>query len=208
MPDRRDQILDVAESVFAERGYAQARIDDIAERAGLAHGTIYRYFASKQELFGAVLEARLEEMNRRLAALCSETRTAGALVEALVAVHWEFLRAHGRLVEVGLAHLPTLPDSMRARIKELRRTTRELLIRAVAAVLPPHGGISPAVAADALAGAVGSVVMCRFWEAEAGPDREASLRGMQEELKALLVPGLSGSDVATGADRGSQRGGA
>jgi len=50
----RQQLLDAAAAVFVERGYAGATTKEIARRAGVSEGTIYRHFADKRELFGAV----------------------------------------------------------------------------------------------------------------------------------------------------------
>lgn len=54
--EREKQILDAALAVFSERGYGVATIPDIAEKAGLAVGTIYNYYPSKRELFLAVIK--------------------------------------------------------------------------------------------------------------------------------------------------------
>ena len=48
---RRQAILDAALSVFAERGFEAARLDDVAARAGVAKGTLYLYFRDKEALF-------------------------------------------------------------------------------------------------------------------------------------------------------------
>ena len=48
---RPDEILDAALEVFAEKGFAAARMEDIAKRAGVTKGTIYLYFPSKEEVF-------------------------------------------------------------------------------------------------------------------------------------------------------------
>jgi AcrR family transcriptional regulator len=48
---RRQAILDAALSVFAERGFEAARLDDVAGRAGVAKGTLYLYFRDKEALF-------------------------------------------------------------------------------------------------------------------------------------------------------------
>ncbi len=53
---RRDQILDAATRVFAEKGYHHATTKDIARVAGVAEGTIYLYFPSKAELLLALIE--------------------------------------------------------------------------------------------------------------------------------------------------------
>ena len=59
-PDERpQQIIDAALAVFDERGLAGARLDDIAQRAGIAKGTIYIYFPNKEELFREVIRQTL-----------------------------------------------------------------------------------------------------------------------------------------------------
>jgi AcrR family transcriptional regulator len=52
---RQQQILDAAFAEFAAHGYEATRLDDVAERAGIAKGTIYLYFRDKQGLFRAVV---------------------------------------------------------------------------------------------------------------------------------------------------------
>ena len=56
---RPGELLDAALDVFAERGFAGARLEDIAARAGVTKGTVYLYFASKEELFEAVVRQTL-----------------------------------------------------------------------------------------------------------------------------------------------------
>ena len=51
--ERPQEILAAALGVFAEKGFAGARMDDIAQRAGVTKGTIYLYFESKDALFDA-----------------------------------------------------------------------------------------------------------------------------------------------------------
>jgi AcrR family transcriptional regulator len=54
--DRADEIVAAALEVFVEKGFAAARLDDIAARAGVSKGAIYLYFATKQDIFWAVVE--------------------------------------------------------------------------------------------------------------------------------------------------------
>ena len=56
---RPGEIIDAGLAEFAENGFAATRLEDVAKRAGIAKGTIYRYFASKEDLFEAALSARL-----------------------------------------------------------------------------------------------------------------------------------------------------
>src|SRR4051794_29937131 len=52
---RPQEILEAALAVFAEKGFAAARMDDVARRAGVTKGTIYLYFPSKDELFKSLV---------------------------------------------------------------------------------------------------------------------------------------------------------
>ncbi|NUU19214.1 TetR family transcriptional regulator [Cellulomonas humilata] len=60
--DTPRRILDAAADEFAERGLAGARVDRIAERAGANKQRIYAYFTSKDQLFDAVIEDRIEQL--------------------------------------------------------------------------------------------------------------------------------------------------
>ena len=66
-------ILDAALDVFAEKGFADTRLDDVALRAGVAKGTLYLYFESKQALFEALIRsgiaAPIEAMEEKVLAL-------------------------------------------------------------------------------------------------------------------------------------------
>jgi AcrR family transcriptional regulator len=63
--DRREALVEAAYALFAEKGYAQTTMDEVAERAGLSRRTAFRYFATKEELVFPAREARL-------ALLCAE----------------------------------------------------------------------------------------------------------------------------------------
>ena len=54
--DRPDEIIAAAMAIFADKGFAAARLDDIAARAGVSKGALYLYFATKEDIFRAVIE--------------------------------------------------------------------------------------------------------------------------------------------------------
>jgi AcrR family transcriptional regulator len=54
-PQRREAILQAAREVFLERGYSEARLSDIAHRAGIVPSTLYLYFSSKEEMVRAIV---------------------------------------------------------------------------------------------------------------------------------------------------------
>jgi AcrR family transcriptional regulator len=75
--ETRARLLDAAVEVCAERGLRQARVEEIADRAGYSTGAIYSNFAGKDDLLLAVFEERLEPRLRALATPLIEARTAG-----------------------------------------------------------------------------------------------------------------------------------
>lgn len=64
--DKRVRILSAAERVFAKRGFFAARVSEIAKDAGVADGTIYLYFKSKDDLLISLFESRMEQVNTAL----------------------------------------------------------------------------------------------------------------------------------------------
>jgi AcrR family transcriptional regulator len=62
----RARLVDAAKQVFEEDGYLDVRISDIAERAGLSHGSFYHYFESKEEIFREVAAAVDDQLSAPL----------------------------------------------------------------------------------------------------------------------------------------------
>ena len=60
--DKRKVILDAAVQVFAEKGFHHARVSDVAERAGVADGTIYLYFRNKDDLLICIFEDSMDTL--------------------------------------------------------------------------------------------------------------------------------------------------
>ncbi len=80
---RRD-ILVAAASVFARRGYAAATLSDLAEAAGYAPPSLYRYFESKEEIFRSLVELLLEELDATFREPVDRRQPLAARLEALV----------------------------------------------------------------------------------------------------------------------------
>src|SRR4051812_27668050 len=65
--DKRERILLAAERIFARRGFFAAKVSDVAKEAGVADGTIYLYFKSKDDLLISLFERRMQQVNETLA---------------------------------------------------------------------------------------------------------------------------------------------
>jgi TetR/AcrR family fatty acid metabolism transcriptional regulator len=66
--DKRERILVAAERIFARHGFFAAKVADVAKEAGVADGTIYLYFKSKDDLLISLFERRMLEVNTALRA--------------------------------------------------------------------------------------------------------------------------------------------
>lgn len=64
--ERKKNILQAAKIVFAEKGYHDAGVADIIDKAGIARGTFYLYFKSKSEVFSALIENIIQAMVEQL----------------------------------------------------------------------------------------------------------------------------------------------
>jgi AcrR family transcriptional regulator len=70
---RPGEIIEAALAVFAEKGFAAARLDDIAARAGISKGALYLYFETKQDLFRAVVREAVAPNLATVAAFVSKS---------------------------------------------------------------------------------------------------------------------------------------
>jgi AcrR family transcriptional regulator len=87
---RLNDILGAAEKVFAEQGYYHTRMDDIAEAAELAKGTLYYYFKSKDEIFFHILEREVGRVIVEIKQRLPEKATLLQAVEAELSVFLEY----------------------------------------------------------------------------------------------------------------------
>ena len=94
LPEERPrQIIEAALSVFAERGLAAARLEDIARRAGLSKGTIYLYFPNKEELFREVIRHSVVAFIERGEAKLEELPDPMQALDAWMVGYWAWLRS-------------------------------------------------------------------------------------------------------------------
>src|SRR5258706_12398395 len=75
-------ILEAARKIFAKKGYEAATVDDVAEAAGVAKGTLYLYFRSKRELYLAALRHDVLAWNRETASRAQAAPAIEAQVRA------------------------------------------------------------------------------------------------------------------------------
>ncbi len=137
-PDvRRAQILEAAAAVWAEKGYHAARVDDIADRAGLSKGAVYHHFESKLDIFTAVAEKMMTELTMMVNAAVAARISVAETLAFLVRASEQMVSSEGMLH--GFFDLYTVSlheESLRQRM----RAQYEAMIQAVTALL--EGGVA------------------------------------------------------------------
>jgi AcrR family transcriptional regulator len=84
--DKRRQLLDAAVRVFARKGYHASRVGDIAEEAGVAHGLLYHYFKSKDEVLEAVFHENWSLLQMRIASVEETDESAADQLRHIAAI--------------------------------------------------------------------------------------------------------------------------
>ena len=97
---RRESILDVAATVFAQYGYPNTDMDFVAKALHVGKGTIYRYFPSKQELFLAAADRGMRQMHSHIEAACVGITDPLARLSHSIRAYLEFFKVHPQYTEL------------------------------------------------------------------------------------------------------------
>jgi TetR/AcrR family transcriptional regulator, fatty acid metabolism regulator protein len=98
--DKRQRILEAAVKVFARKGYFAARVSEIAKRAGVADGTIYLYFESKEDILVRLFDETMAKHAAEMRPVVDALPTVGERLLALAERHLEVLGANRDLAVV------------------------------------------------------------------------------------------------------------
>jgi AcrR family transcriptional regulator len=167
--------------VFAERGFHGARIQDIADRARIAVGTVYNHFADKDDVLAALLELRSEELVERLKPLRDDPKPFQARLRARVARVLAYVEAHRAFFaiasEQGMFAGTAAPGARAAR-KRLRRVEKfQAVFRALVEEGIESGDLEP-LRGDALVrffgGTIRAFVLSSIVEEETDVDEVAA----------------------------------
>jgi TetR/AcrR family transcriptional regulator, fatty acid metabolism regulator protein len=110
--DKRQQLLEAAIRVFAREGYHTSRVGDIAEEAGVAHGLLYHYFPSKEEVLATIFRENWRQLLERF-----------HQVEASPEPSDEQLRGVAKIL---LRTWRNDPDLVRVMVREVARSPQEI----------------------------------------------------------------------------------
>jgi TetR/AcrR family transcriptional regulator, fatty acid metabolism regulator protein len=116
---KRTLILEAAVRVFARSGYHGARVGDIAAEAGVAHGLLYHYFSSKEEVLETVFRENFGELLERFRAVEAADEPAGDKLEGIAKILLRTWRNDPDLVTVMVREVARSPQ-LQAQVDEVR----------------------------------------------------------------------------------------
>jgi AcrR family transcriptional regulator len=97
---REEQLLEVAEHVFAKHGYQGSSIEDIARAAGVTRPVVYDHFGSKEGIYLACVKRARAELERGITAAAGSTTDPGEQLWGGINAYFEFVERHGKAWDV------------------------------------------------------------------------------------------------------------
>jgi TetR/AcrR family transcriptional regulator, fatty acid metabolism regulator protein len=187
--DKRRQLLDAAVRVFARKGYHASRVGDIAEEAGVAHGLLYHYFKSKDQVLEAVFHENWTVLQARIASV-EETDEPAAdqlrHISAIVLRTWLHLPDVVRVVIREFGRSPELAE----RIGELAQPI-DVIQRVIARGIETgefRKDIDPRVAATVVYGSIDELLTA--WVLDRLPAGEEDVAAAEKTFFEITLNGL------------------
>jgi TetR/AcrR family fatty acid metabolism transcriptional regulator len=188
--DKRERILDAAVRVFARKGFHATRVSEVAKAAGVADGTIYLYFESKEQLLVSLFEHRVERLLEYLERELPAAPSASQRLQRIIELQLGLLEG-----ERDLAEVVTVAFRQSTRLmKEYGAPKFNAYLDAIARVIAEgqesgelRDDVSPQVAARAVFGALDAITMT--WAL--GKAEHGGLLRASGQLVELLLRGLT-----------------
>lgn len=184
---RAEQLLDLAERLFAERGFHAASMDELARRAGVSKPVIYDHFGSKEQLFATCIQRTGEVLADRVAGAVREESDPRARLRAGSIAYFQFLEEQFQAWAV-LFDQEVRDARFAAEASRIRHRQADLMISLMAesaGTAPGHKGRARLEAITlAIAGAYESLSLWWHEHPEVSPEELA------DWLLDLIWPGL------------------
>jgi AcrR family transcriptional regulator len=131
--DHRETILQTAAKLFARKPFHEVLMDDVAEQAGIAKGTLYRHFENKDDLFGALSMQYLEMLGVELGKVEAHIDSPLNRIEVMLVRLVELIREHNDFFQVMQRHESSLWAGHGTEFLARRNVMRDCFIRAIRA---------------------------------------------------------------------------
>ena len=123
---RREQLLEAAAQLFADRGFHAVGIDDIGAAAGISGPGVYRHFPSKAALLEALCDQTMRRMLEGARSIIGTSQDPQATLEQLVSLHVAFAVEEGALIGVWVREARALSDDVRRSLRRRMKTYEQL----------------------------------------------------------------------------------
>lgn len=163
--ERPGEIVAAALEVFAERGFAAARLEEVARRAGVSKGALYLYFETKEDLFRAVVKETIAPNLQQVASLASIEAPFEPTVRAMFAMLSQRVASDRRIsgvVKLVIAESRNLPELARIWHENLISPALGLASRLIEAG-QREGAVRPGDARYFAMGLMGPVLLGALW---------------------------------------------
>ncbi len=97
---KKDLIINAAIQIFAEKGFYNAKVADVARKAGVADGTIYLYFKNKDDILISLFETKMEEILNRFKTIVNTKESAIEKIFHFIQLHFRLIEEDQNLAEV------------------------------------------------------------------------------------------------------------
>ena len=134
--ERSDAILHAAARLFAARGYSGVSLEDIGAAVGVSGPAVYRHFAGKQALLGAVLVKVSEDLINGGRQVVEITPTPDERMHGLIAFHVDFALGNAEVIQVQDRDVAHLSEADRAAVRRLQRAYIELWMDTLSPLRP------------------------------------------------------------------------
>lgn len=195
----RQKLFEAAVTLIAEQGFSSTTVDEIAERAGVAKGTVYYNFASKTVLFEELLQHGIELLTASLQSAADENAERGGshvdALDAMVRAGLDFISRYPSLTQLYVAELWRTNRAWQSTLMMVRQRAIAVIEAELRAGVAGHefsGDIDIPLTASALFGMV--LVAALDWQSY---QPERSLEDVHAALSRLLQ-GRVGGTVASG----------
>ena len=189
--ETRARLVAAAKEIFEENGFLDARISDIAERAGLSHGSFYHYFESKEEIFREVAYAVGDQLSAPLGEVVLDPESEASpqdRIRQAIRMHLESYRKEARIMGV-IEQVSRYDAEMREARYEQQRRYGEQVEDSIRR-MQRHGMVDPELDPVIAAAALGSMTT-RFpelWLVEGA--LKCSFDDAAEQLARVFINGL------------------
>lgn len=145
--ERQMRILEAAVDMFGEKGYASTSTSEIAKRAGVAEGTIFRYYKTKKDLLFAVVMPTLTKFAAPFFVQAfakeifkTEYESYEVLLRVIIQNRFEFAKKHFPMIKILIQEVPFQPE-LKSEIQQLIETELLVHFKKLIAKFQEEGGI-------------------------------------------------------------------